>query len=339
MSTQLTTTEQQITTLFEQGFALSQKMQTAPGPLRAMYMALGASQLRDMLIQRRTIEALRPLINTKMGFRCDKKDYSDGQIADFIVDCLLHGDQLCGNHVNLIAGSRYVTKEGWLYKLEQAGAKQVKIISYLPAEIDERPANNTVWVNARMSVSASCTVNGVPFALEFRDDGPGRDSRFDLQGAGKDIQAAVMQLRGKAEARATAKLYQLVTGIADDDDQLEILPPDGVQSTDEYWESPPSKEIAAVIIAERNEHEARVAQAEQAQPQPAADPDYMQGLTEQERDIVAEWIAEFANANSMKQLQLAWTAFAAMAKKEQLRDAVMSVMTTAKDERKAALGG
>jgi hypothetical protein len=77
----------------------------------------------------------------------------------------------------------------------------------------------------------------------------------------------------------------------------------------------------------------------QAQPQPAADPDYMQGLTEQERDIVAEWINEFAGANSMKQLQLAWTAFAAMAKKEQLRDAVMTVMTTAKDERKAALGG
>jgi hypothetical protein len=41
----------------------------------------------------------------------------------------------------------------------------------------------------------------------------------------------------------------------------------------------------------------------------------------------------------MKQLQLAWTAFAAMAKKEQLRDAVMTVMTTAKDARKAALGG
>jgi hypothetical protein len=93
-----------------------------------------------------------------------------------------------------------------------------------------------------------------------------------------------------------------------------------------------------VIIAERNEHDARVAQAEQAQ-QPAADPDYMQGLTEQERDIVAEWINEFAGANSLRQLQLAWTAFNAMAKKEQLRDAVMTVMTTAKDERKATLGG
>jgi len=65
----------------------------------------------------------------------------------------------------------------------------------------------------------------------------------------------------------------------------------------------------------------------------------MQGLTEQERDIVAEWIAEFADANSMEQLQLAWTAFKAMAKKKQLREAVMIVMTTAKDERKAALGG
>ena len=73
--------------------------------------------------------------------------------------------------------------------------------------------------------------------------------------------------------------------------------------------------------------------------QPAADPDYMQGLTEAERDIVAEWIAEFGNANSLKQLQLAWTAFTAMAKKEQLREAVMTVMTAAKDERKAALGG
>ena len=86
-------------------------------------------------------------------------------------------------------------------------------------------------------------------------------------------------------------------------------------------------------------HEIEVIDAGPVPQQPAADPDYMQGLTEQERDIVAEWIAEFASANSVRQLQMGWTAFNAMAKKEQIRDAVMTVMTAAKDERKAALGG
>ena len=75
------------------------------------------------------------------------------------------------------------------------------------------------------------------------------------------------------------------------------------------------------------------------QPQPAADPDYMQGLTERERDIVAGWAAEFAAAKTLAKLKQAWEAFYKQKNERQLRDEVEVAACVPKNERKKELGG
>jgi hypothetical protein len=206
----------------------------------------------------------------------------------------------------------YVKENGYRKLLGMLPGCQIGDVQVGFPQIETLDGGVEVW---SVPGKADCTIDGRKIAVEatgqFAIRLPVKRSRQD-----NSVIDNVDGIAAKARRRLLQQLWRKASGAGMIDDANEA---DGVQP-----------------------HEIEVIDAgpvPQAQPQAAADPDYMQGLTEQERDIVAEWIAEFAGANSMKQLQLAWTAFAAMAKKEQLRDAVMTVMTTAKDERKAALGG
>jgi hypothetical protein len=210
----------------------------------------------------------------------------------------------------------YVKENGYRKLLGMLPGCQIGDVQVGFPQIETLDGGVEVW---SVPGKADCTIDGRKIAVEatgqFAIRLPVKRSRQD-----NSVIDNVDGIAAKARRRLLQQLWRKASGAGMIDDANEA---DGVQP----------HEIEVIDAGP-------VPQAQpQAQPQAAADPDYMQGLTEQERDIVAEWIAEFANANSMKQLQLAWTAFNAMAKKEQLRDAVMTVMTTAKDERKAALGG
>jgi len=74
-------------------------------------------------------------------------------------------------------------------------------------------------------------------------------------------------------------------------------------------------------------------------PQPTADPDYMQGLTDAEKNIVAEYTAEFANQSTLKALQTALEGFNQFAKERRLRSEVKTAVGMAKEKRKKELGG
>lgn len=206
----------------------------------------------------------------------------------------------------------YVKENGYRKLLGMLPGCQIGDVQVGFPQIETLDGGVEVW---SVPGKADCTIDGRKICVEatgqFAIRLPVKRSRQD-----NSVIDNVDGIAAKARRRLLQQLWRKASGAGMIDDANEA---DGVQP-----------------------HELEVIDAgpvPQPQQQPAADPDYMQGLTEAERDIVAEWIAEFANANSLKQLQLAWTAFNAMAKKEQLREAVMTVMTTAKDERKAALGG
>jgi hypothetical protein len=206
----------------------------------------------------------------------------------------------------------YVKENGYRKLLGMLPGCQIGDVQVGVPQIETLDGGVEVW---SVPGKADCTLDGRKIAVEatgqFAIRLPVKRSRQD-----NSVIDNVDGIAAKARRRLLQQLWRKASGAGMIDDANEA---DGIQP-----------------------HEIEVIDAgpvPQAQPQAAADPDYMQGLTEQERDIVAEWIAEFAGANSMKQLQLAWTAFNAMAKKEQLREGVMTVMTTAKDARKAALGG
>jgi len=204
----------------------------------------------------------------------------------------------------------YVKENGYRKLLGILPGCQIGDVQVGFPQIETLDGGVEVW---SVAGRADCTVDGRKISVEaagqFSIRLPVKRSRQD-----SSVIDNVDGIAAKARRRLLQQLWRKATGSSFIDDANDA---DAVQP-----------------------HEIEVIDAGPVpQPQPAADPDYMQGLTEAERDIVAEWIAEFGNANSLKQLQLAWTAFTAMAKKEQLREAVMTVMTAAKDERKSALGG
>ena len=204
----------------------------------------------------------------------------------------------------------YVKENGYRKLLGILPGCQIGDVQVGFPQIETLDGGVEVW---SVAGRADCTVDGRKISVEaagqFSIRLPVKRSRQD-----NSVIDNVDGIAAKARRRLLQQLWRKATGSSFIDDANDV---DSIQP-----------------------HEIEVIDAGPVpQLQPAADPDYMQGLTEAERDIVAEWIAEFGNANSLKQLQLAWTAFTAMAKKEQLREAVMTVMTAAKDERKAALGG
>jgi hypothetical protein len=203
----------------------------------------------------------------------------------------------------------YVKENGYRKLLTMLSGCQIGDVQVGFPQIETLDGGVEVW---SVAGKADCTIDGRKITVEatgqFSIRLPVKRSRQD-----NSVIDNVDGIAAKARRRLLQQLWRKATGSSFIDDANDA---DAVQP-----------------------HEIEVIDAGPVPQQPVADPDYMQGLTEAERDIVAEWIAEFGNANSLKQLQLAWTAFTAMAKKEQLRDAVMTVMTAAKDERKAALGG
>lgn len=329
---ELSKIEQQVSQLFEVGYQLQQQLENAPVQLKAMHTVLGMAKLRELLISHKAVDAIRPLINTKAGFRCDRKDYTNEQIADFVVDCMLHGDQLCGNHVNLIAGSRFVTKEGWTHKLRHlAGATQVQAVSFLPEKVHAERGDRSVRVIGRVAVDCSCVVNGTPFSMRFCDSGPHRDSRFEVDGRGVDQTAAIVQMRGKAEARALAKLYEYVTGLGEGEDVHEVI-----ETT--------ATEAAETVLIVETQAAAVVELVDESAQQPAAllkleaeANDLVAKLDEPNATMLREWAAEFRSQPHLEALNLAWQAWHKVAGSEKPDPQVHSHMTSLKDALKKLL--
>jgi hypothetical protein len=279
-----------------------------------------------MLIHNRYIEAIMPLVDTHLGFRTDSDRYTNEQLTGFVVDCLLHNDSLVGNEVNLIKGKRFVTKEGWIRKLKDLGAIGILPTAFTPTDVDVRQGEKTTTVSARVPVIAKCWFRGREYVVKCIEL-PEGDARILVDGMANTKQAAIVQAKGKAEARALAKLHAMLTGRGDDDD----IPAEVIETT-----------ATAPMIVETTL---------QTKPQPAPQQQELTSLSWGEEasrlaakvngksaEIMDAFYILLGDCVTLDELQKEWQALQAVAKTDKPDQRVMEFLTRFKDHRKAELG-
>ncbi len=170
---------------------------------KGLIMAKAMKRLQALM----TPEILRDVMElqgSKLGFRTDKDSdggYKDPQIIrDIMIQALLRGLRPTGNEINIIAGSLYVTKEGFQRLLSEfPGLSNLHIDIGVPAN-----AGDGALVPAR----ASWKLDGKPDELicERRGDTDYRIAVRVNKGQGVDA------IQGKAASKLFRRVYERLTG-------------------------------------------------------------------------------------------------------------------------------
>lgn len=174
------------------------------------YAASAVAAIREALTNDVMNAVIMPLVNTKAGFLTDRKPtrknpnpvpYTLDEVRSCVIEALTKGVLATGNHFNIIAGSCYITREGYAYLLKKLGCKFV-------LEVAEPVTNGN-------SQKFSVKINA-----EYRGERIAYTANFTLP---KGAYTTDEQNAGKAWARAVKSLHTYVTGI-DMGDASELQP-------------------------------------------------------------------------------------------------------------------
>ena len=174
---------------------------------RALMIGAGMTYLRQ-LISGRTLELIKSLAGSEVGFVCDKDGYPDNVIRDCAITALMRGAHLIGNEWNIIAGRCYLTKQFF-----------ERILKAIPDVSDVDPQIGIPDHTSRGAlVAARCTwkQGGKSHELKCVKISDDEDYRLCVrvnQGQGADA------VKGKATRKLLAHVYARVTGIACDDEE------------------------------------------------------------------------------------------------------------------------
>jgi len=270
--------------------------------LRPVVVAQALNELRKA-IDADSLAILRSMENTPLGFRTDRQDgYAEHVLRDCMIQAMLDGLSFAGNQWNIIAGSYYVTKEGWTQKLMRLGATGIVPFASLPDDCDvfEGAPNErgSKKYTVKMGAYAECWLAGEKFTSHMRA-ADGYDTRRMISAYGKDLAEAMSGIAGKAEATALKKLYYLCRGIP------EPAEPDEAVSVIE------SEKMITLLPVE------------------AASDDQQMWYDKAREGI--------ENANSQKELLEAWGAVNSLKKSGSLTGDQVHQLTTLKDLRKSAI--
>jgi hypothetical protein len=167
---------------------------------RAMLLADAIESL-NRAISPEIVAKLVRLQGSKLGFRTDKDregGYDTQTVKRCVIEGLLRGVFPVGNEINIIAGSCYVTKEGY-----------ERLVGEIPGltDLDVIPGVPVLEGGAfRCRVAVRWKMYGLPNSLKGADGGEGRV--FPLIAHGKE---SVDALQGKARRKALAAVHFLLT--------------------------------------------------------------------------------------------------------------------------------
>lgn len=173
---------------------------------RAIILARGIQELRKAVAP--LMPQIMPLMNTRLGFLTDKDPqrtskpvtpYGEQQVRECLIEALLRGLYPVGNEFNIISGSCYTTKEGY-----------ERLVRELPGLTDFEMSKSVPKMSeggAVIRVRAAWKYEGRPMSLKDEQGMPGVSIPVRLN-AGMGVDAAL----GKAERKAYALVYKLVTG-------------------------------------------------------------------------------------------------------------------------------
>jgi hypothetical protein len=327
---------------------IRQELEQADDIMRGLLMALAVTRLTSMLLTEGHLESLKCLHGSPCGYGTDEREggraYTNQQVAAFVTQCLIDGDPLNGGHVMIFGGKKYRTKTGWQRMLRLLKVQRLNSLGYAPEDVVEtRNHSGSVKLTGKCAAFAECVANGQLYRIDLIHDARG-DGRVEVSGNGKDAAACIGQMKGKAEARALARLHQLLTGIDSGEDEAMVS--DVVVESTPQWQFSP----ATNAMFERNIAHAEATTAVQAPPaeelevlapEPPTEPDWsdevaaLQGkLSSDQAQLLGDAHADLAQAKSSQQLRTVWEAVNMQMKELKMDSRGVALLTRIKDARK-----
>ena len=193
---------------------------------KPIVMAMAIQELKQALTPE-AIAAVHELEGTALGFKTDKFDgkYGDETIRMCVIEAMLRGVSIVGNQFNVIKGNFYIARNGWEAKLRKAGCTQIVPTIGKPEDVLLGTPNqkDNRQITATFAAQATCVKDGKRYAVSA-SVADGIDGRIEVSAFGKDIQACIDGLKGKAEARILKKLFVLACDATElDDDEATVI--------------------------------------------------------------------------------------------------------------------
>lgn len=142
---------------------------------RSVHLASAYEQLEAMIDQP-TLMKLARLMNSPLGFMCDRPNYKSKEVYSpevvkrCIIEALLYGVMPIGNEFNIIADRCYVTRNGYTRKLNEcAGLTDLRINFGVPKTVygaAKDDDGNPIATGAIVKVDASWRIDGVSDSMD-----------------------------------------------------------------------------------------------------------------------------------------------------------------------------
>lgn len=181
----------------------------------------GFESLRDAFTTA-AMPAVMQIAGTPVGFRTDKDvdgggtEYTATEVRDVVLDALADGLELFGNQFNIMSKRKYITNEGYTFKVSGiGGVTNLDVATGNPEdiEIQEAPSNNGKYnvftVYGYVPVIVSFLLHGVPVQM-LNTKTADLDGRFQVSASGKDKLKTIDSLKTKGERRARKRLFNFV---------------------------------------------------------------------------------------------------------------------------------
>ncbi len=163
---------------------------------KAYHIADGISKLKEIL-NKEYMKPIMALQGNRLGFKTDKDatgGYSEEIVKNCLIEAVLTGVQPYGNQFNIIAGSCYITKEGFEPLLARIPSLSYEIIPMLP-RINTEKTSAAIVMKIKWTYQGVSNEREIDFAIKVN------------QYMGAD---AVI---GKAERKARAWLFKTIKGV------------------------------------------------------------------------------------------------------------------------------
>jgi len=193
----------------------------------SMAMAFGIASLQDAIRDNpQAIGVLTRMGGHKWGFKTDRDAY-DGTGTTYkpevLVPCfceaLMNQLRPIGNEFNIITSSMYITKEGWggllsrLPGVTEVDSRPGAIVDFDAREFTTNKGAVKKKITASVSATADCKVWGQHVQVRAWKTSDA-DERLQLSVIADEIDEAIDQLKGKADARILERLHQKVKALS-----------------------------------------------------------------------------------------------------------------------------
>ena len=193
----------------------------------SMAMAFGMTALQDAIKSNpQAVTVLMRMAGHRWGFKTDQDAWDGGGTnykPDVVVPCFCEAmmNQLrpVGNEFNIITSSTYTTKEGWggllarLPGVTEVDARAGSIVDFDAREFETKQGKSKKKITASVSATADCKVWG-QFVQVRSWNTPDADERLQLSVIASEIDEALDQLKGKADARILERLHHKVVALS-----------------------------------------------------------------------------------------------------------------------------